>query len=114
MKQEILDAFFCLELELSEVAAELVHRGLLDPIAPHLDCPDRLPRLCGGLLESETRLHFLWHHTQQGGECTSIITVVVGVELDGIPKPGGLQIHPHHQCPLGVVGVGECGVDDCR
>jgi hypothetical protein len=83
-------------------------------LPPCSDCLDRIPRLHGSLLVSKTRLHFLWYHTQQGGECALIFTVVIGAELDSVLEPGGLQIHLHHQSPLGVVGAGECGVDDCR
>jgi hypothetical protein len=38
--------------------------------------------------------------------------VVAVTVLDDVPKPNSLQVHLHHQGPLGVVHPHQRGVDD--
>jgi hypothetical protein len=52
-----------------------------------------------------SRLHLLWHDTEERGESAVVIAVVAGAGVDHVPESCRLKVDLHNQRPLGVVGA---------
>jgi hypothetical protein len=106
-EREVLNALPHLELQVRKLTVQFVSVSLLDVFTTHAHRTDSFPGISGGLHPCEPGLHLLWNGPQQNSQCVSIFTVISGAILDGIPQTRHLQIHPHHQCPFGIVAAGE-------
>jgi hypothetical protein len=63
-------------------------------------------------LYGQVRLHLHRNHPKDGGECTSLISVITIAVLNGVPKSRNLEVHLHYKRPFGVVRMRESRVDD--
>jgi hypothetical protein len=71
--------------------------------------------LCSCGLHRQSGLHLRWDGAKNGDKCGQIVVVVTGPGLNDVSEPHRLEVHLHHERPLGVVHLGERRVDNvCR
>jgi hypothetical protein len=58
------------------------------------------------ILNRKSRLHLLWHGTEECGESVVVNAVVVDAGVDHVLESCRLKVDLHNQQPLDVVRVG--------
>jgi hypothetical protein len=83
---ETLNHLLGLERNVAELTPQALIICLLNPVGTESHLPNRLPRImCRGLY-GQARLHLHRDCLKNGDECSSVISVITVVVLDGVPK----------------------------
>jgi hypothetical protein len=85
----------------NQMHCRLVHAIIADPHGH-----DRVPCRLGRFLLGECQHHFQWYCAAEGVKRHHLLILIGAAILDDALESLRLQLHPNHECPIGVTGLG--------